>query len=58
MTLPEQLRAAIRNSGLTQEQLAAKAGIRQNRISVFLSGRDIRLETAGKIAQALGLKLK
>lgn len=57
MNLPDQLRAAIKKSGLTQEQLAAKSGVRQGRISDFLNGKDIRLATAGKLAQAIGLRL-
>lgn len=58
-TLAEQLRQMISNSGLTAYQLRATTGIEASVISRFINGeRDIRLETAGKLATALGAELK
>jgi len=57
-SLSEVLRHAIRESGMTEYQIAKRAGISQIMISRFISGeRDIRLATADKLAHALGLKL-
>src|SRR5262249_17453950 len=56
--LVEQLRAAIRNSGESLNQLGQRAGIGRDRLSRFMRGeRDLTLEAAEKIATALGLHL-
>lgn len=58
-TLVDQLRAAIRDSGLTVYRLAKNSGVSQPVIDRFLTGeRDIRLETAAKLATALNLELR
>jgi transcriptional regulator with XRE-family HTH domain len=52
------LKAAITKSGLTHYALASLAGVTPSQIDRFMSGeRDLRLESAGKIAAALGLEL-
>ena len=57
-SLPDQLRAAIRKSGKTVYRVAQESGVSHPVILRFLSGeRDIRLETADKLAAALGLRL-
>ncbi len=57
--LPEKLRAAIRKTGKSVYQVAKDSGVAHPVILRFLSGeRDIRLETAEKLAQSLGLELK
>lgn len=57
-SLSETLKQAIRNSDQSEYQIAKSAGVSQIVISRFLSGeRDIRMATADKLAQALGLKL-
>lgn len=57
-SLSETLKQAIRDSDQTEYQIAKAAGISQIVISRFLSGeRDIRMATADKLADALGLKL-
>src|SRR5579864_3782717 len=54
----ETLKQAIRASGKSEVQIANEAGISQMVISQFLSGaRDIRMATADKLAEVLGLKL-
>ena len=56
--LSQTLKKAIRESEMTEYQIAKRAGISQIMISRFLSGeRSIRLATADKLAGVLGLKL-
>jgi transcriptional regulator with XRE-family HTH domain len=56
--LASTLRRAIAASGLTQAQLADKSGVGQAKISEFLSGADMRIGNAGKLAEALRLELR
>ncbi len=57
-SLSDALKQAIRNSGKTEYQIAQQAGVSQIVISRFLSGeRDIRMATADKLADTLGLRL-
>jgi len=56
--LNDDLREAIRNSTLSVVELAAKCDIHRQVIDRFLTGeRDMRLATAAKIAEVLGLVL-
>ncbi len=58
MNLVESLRRAIVRSGLTHYRIAQDAGITPPMIDRFVRGeRDLRLETASKIAEVLGLNL-
>lgn len=51
------LRQAIRASGLTHYRIAKDAGIATAILDRFMSEeRDMRLATAAKVAQVLGLK--
>ena len=55
-TLPDGLRQAVTNSGKTSYQLMAETGVNHGVILRFMKGeRDIRLETADKLAAAVGL---
>jgi ribosome-binding protein aMBF1 (putative translation factor) len=57
-SLTEALKRAIQESEMTVYQIAKEAHVSQIIISRFLSGeRDIRMATADKLANALGLKL-
>ena len=58
--LADDLKAAIKASGLTHYAIGKAAGIRPEIIDRFISGEreDIRISTAGKIAAVLGLELK
>lgn len=57
-SLSEALKHAIRHSDRTEYQIAKSAGVSQIVISRFLAGeRDIRMATADRLAEALGLKL-
>ncbi len=56
--LSQALRDALRASDKSMDQIAQVAGVSQIVVSRFLSGeRDIRMATADKLAEALGLKL-
>ncbi len=56
--MSELLRAAIRQSGLSQGEVARRAEIDPGQVSRFLHGtRSLTLATAEKVAAALGLKL-
>jgi hypothetical protein len=58
-SLSQTLREAIRGSGKSVYQIAKAANVSQIVVSRFLSGeRDIRMETADRIAEALDLKLQ
>ncbi len=57
-TLSDQLRAAIRGSGLSLYKLAKRTRVDHGQLSRFLRGeRSITLETADRIAEELGLRL-
>jgi hypothetical protein len=57
-SLSEDLREAIRRSGKSVYQIAKAANVSQIVVSRFLSGeRDIRMETADRLAEVLDLKL-
>ena len=59
MTLADQLRQAIRDSGKTQYMIAKDTGISQPMINRFTNGeRGISLETADKLMEHLGLELQ
>ena len=58
-SLSNALRGAIRNSDQSVYQIAKAANVSQIVVSRFLSGeRDIRMETADRLAEVLGLKLE
>ena len=59
LPLDDQLRFAIATSGKTQYALAKEIGVVNGVLSRFMNfERDIRLETAAKLAEALGLSLQ
>ena len=56
--LSQALRDALRASDKSMYQIAQEAGVSQIVVSRFISGEgDIRMGTADKLAEALGLKL-
>jgi|SRR6516162_6453715 hypothetical protein len=56
--LSEALQEALRSSAKSTEQIARETGVSQIVVSQFLAGkRDIRMATADKLAEALGLGL-
>ena|SRR3990167_1761865 len=56
-TMSDILRNAIRNCGLSANELAKRTGVPQPTITRFLAGKDLRLSRAQKIAAFLGLRL-
>jgi predicted transcriptional regulator len=56
--IDEQLRAAIINDGRTPYELAKLAAIEPDIVYRFLAEKDIRLATAAKLAEVIGLTLK
>lgn len=56
-TVADQLRQAIRDSGLSANQISKETGINQTLVSRFLRGKDMGIERASKIAAYLGLEL-
>jgi len=64
VSISQQIKEAIRESGKTVNQIAVESGVAQPILSRFLSDddsqhRDIRLETtADKLAAYLGLELR
>ena len=56
MLLHEELRAARESAGLTQAQLAARAGIPRNQVVRAERGENITLDTLRKIAAFLPLE--
>lgn len=61
MSLSEVLKTTIRDSGKNLNQIAKESGIARPMLHRFMSvgddRRDIRLETADKLADYFGLKL-
>jgi len=45
----------LKKQGMTQQQIAEKAGISQNMVSSFLNGKSCTVETLKKIAKAFGV---
>ena len=59
MTVAEQLRHSLAHSGLTHYRIGKLSGVSIAIIGRFVAGtRDIRLETAAKLAAVLGLHLQ
>ena len=55
--IAEALRASIRASGQSADEIAEATGVSQPTMTRFVQGRDIRLSRAEKIAVHLGLEL-
>lgn len=58
MDFAEMLRQAIRDSQISQYQLAKTAGVPQPAISVFMNGGDLRLKTFNRLAYFMGFELR
>lgn len=54
----EQLREAIRKSGLSQSDLSARSGVTQPMISKLMRGGGVQSRTLDRLAQTLGLVLE
>jgi transcriptional regulator with XRE-family HTH domain len=52
------IKRAIRSQGWSLNQLGIKTGVDSGRLSRFMTGsRDLRLDAAGRLVHALGLRL-
>jgi transcriptional regulator with XRE-family HTH domain len=59
LTLADQLRQAIRRSGKTRYRIARESGVAEAVLSRFVRGeRDMKLDTANKLSEALGLRVE
>ena len=56
-TIDEQLRDAVRGSGLSHYRVGKDAGLSPFTIDRFVAGREPRLLTAARIAEAVGMEL-
>jgi predicted XRE-type DNA-binding protein len=58
--LADQLAEALRRSGLTQRELAARLGMTQSSVSQTLRGRypDWRISTMVRMASGLGYRIR
>lgn len=56
-TFVNNLKLAMFSAGLKQRDLCERTGILQPNISSILSGKDVRISTAQKIAEAVGYSL-
>jgi transcriptional regulator with XRE-family HTH domain len=57
MTFADQVRRAIRDSGLNQNQVATATGLTRGALSRFMAGnRDMNLRTLDKIAPVIGVQ--
>ncbi len=56
--MQEILREAIQKSGKSVNQIAKETGVLQQSLSKFMRGKDVRLETAQKLADYFGLSLR
>lgn len=57
MSIDQQLRDAIQNCGLSANSIANQAGIPQPTLTRFLSGADMKLSTANRLASFFQMKL-
>lgn len=57
--LGEQLKRAIRQSGLTRKQISDRAGVGYAAVHGFMAGsRDLTLASASRIANLVGVELR
>ena len=57
MTISDQLRKAIAETGMTQAALAKSSGISQSMLARFINGKGVHVETADKLAAYFNLEL-
>lgn len=55
MTVPDQIRAAYRASGLTQEEIAYRAGVSSKTLWNILAGRNTEAENLYAVCAVLGV---
>ena len=55
MSVHEQIRAAYRASGLSQEEIAHRSGVSRKTLHNLLTGRNVELQNLMAVAQVLGV---
>jgi transcriptional regulator with XRE-family HTH domain len=55
--LSDQIRAAVKNSGMTRYRISADSGVQQSTLSRFLRGGGMSLDTLDRLADLLGLEV-
>lgn len=55
---PKQLREAIKASNRPEGNIADAAGVQRSQLARFMQGAGISLDTAGLLAQELGLTIR
>tara|TARA_R110002126_G_scaffold86474_19_gene208808 strand:- start:86 stop:304 length:219 start_codon:yes stop_codon:yes gene_type:complete len=58
MTLSDQIRAAINNSGISRYLLAQEAGIRESSLTRFMQGHGITTTTLDTVAHVLRMSIE
>jgi hypothetical protein len=58
MTISDQLRTAIRECGLSANELGKESGVPQPMITRFLNGSELRTNTVDKLAAYFRLELR
>jgi transcriptional regulator with XRE-family HTH domain len=57
-SLTDQIREAVKNSGLSQQQICEQAGIDKGSLSRFVTGeRGLSFSHLDKLAEVLGLRI-
>lgn len=57
-TLTDVVRQAVKDSGLSQYAIGKRCGFSHRIVGHFLSGKNIRLDTAGAILEALDISVQ
>ena len=52
------VRRAVRDSGLSQYEIGKRCGFSHRIVGHFLSGKNTRLDTAGRILEAIGISIE
>lgn len=58
MSITDTIRESLRQSGLTQVQIAAAAGISQRAVSEFLAGKTARSDTIDRLASVMDAQIR
>ncbi len=53
----DRMKRARKNAGLTQQQVGARMGCAQTRITMIENGASVRPETAERVAAAIGCRV-
>lgn len=54
----EKIKGAQAEKGMTNEQIAEAAGVNINTVTAVRKGKNVKLDTLGKVANAVGFDLE